>query len=217
MPALLESQAVDLLKQVDIHCPPYRVAASVEQAAAACQELGAPLVMKILSPDILHKTDVGGVLIGLQDPPAAAQAYRQMMAEVAEKRPDACLKGVILYPLMADGLEVIVGVTQDVSFGPVLMFGLGGIFVEVLKDVTFRAIPLSYKDARQMIAEIKNIRVLNGWRGKKAVDLDRLARLLCKVSQLICEHPEIKEMDLNPVRILDSGELVVLDAKVILK
>ncbi len=215
MPALLESEAIELLMQADIDCPPYRVAATPEEAAAACEALGAPLVMKILSHDILHKSDVGGVRIGLKNTDEAEKAFRQMLTEIPTHRPDALLKGVILYPQVADGLEVIVGVTQDVSFGPVLMFGLGGVFVEVLKDVTFRAIPITLKDAQQMIAEIKNNQVLKGWRGKKAVDLDRLARLLCQVSELIQDHPQIQEMDLNPVRILEDGRMLVLDAKVL--
>ncbi len=215
MPALLESEAVNLLEQAHIHCPPYRVATSPEEAAAALEQLGKPLVMKILSPEILHKSDVGGVKIGLKDADGIAKAYREMLAEVASKNPSARLEGVILYPQVEDGLEVIIGVTRDISFGPVIMFGLGGIFVEVVKDIVFRAIPITEKDARQMISEIKNAKVLKGWRGHKPVDLNLLSDLLCKVSQLITDHPEIEEMDLNPVRILDDNHMVVLDAKII--
>lgn len=215
MPALLEFEAVNLLEQSHIHCPPYRVATSPDEAAAAMENLGKPLVMKILSPDILHKSDVGGVKIGLKDADMIAKAYREMLAEIASKNPSARLEGVILYPQVEDGLEVIIGVTRDISFGPVIMFGLGGIFVEVVKDIVFRAIPITEKDARQMITEIKNAKVLNGWRGHKSVDLHLLADLLCKVSQLIMDHPEIEEMDLNPVRILDNNQMVVLDAKII--
>lgn len=214
MPALLEYEVMDLLKAYDIHCPDYALANSEREAADAVQKLSTPVVMKIVSPDILHKSDVGGVRIGLKDPASAAVAYRQMIDTVSRKCPQAVLKGVVLYPQAADGLEVIIGVTQDVTFGPVIMFGLGGVFVEVLRDVTFRAIPITRNDAFQMIHGIKNHAVLKGWRGQKPVDVERLMDLLCNVSRLISEHPEIEEMDLNPVRILED-DILVLDAKLI--
>lgn len=214
MPALLEYQVIELLQSYEIPCPPHAVASSPQEAAAAAHKLSFPVVMKILSPDILHKSDVGGVRLNLKDTGSVFAAYSQMIQTVSTKCPQALLKGVILYPQVADGLEVIVGVTQDVTFGPVLMFGLGGVFVEVMRDVAFRAIPIRPTDAYQMIHSIKNYKVLQGWRGQKPVDMDRLAGLLCNVSRLVNEHPEIAEMDLNPVRI-DGENMWVLDAKLV--
>jgi len=216
MTALLEYQVMDLLDKYGIHHPDYALAGSADEAVKALGKLSLPLVMKIVSPDILHKSDVGGVLIGLKDENDVRDGYEKIIKNVTWYKPEARIQGVILYPMIADGLEVIVGVTQDVTFGPVIMFGLGGIFVELLRDVTFRAIPITMKDARQMINGIKNKVILDGWRGSKAVDKEKLADFLCRVSDLVRKHDEISELDLNPVRITENG-LFALDARIILK
>jgi acyl-CoA synthetase (NDP forming) len=215
MTAMLEYKVMDLLESYSIHCPDHRFSRTALEVRQAAGELGYPLVMKIVSPDILHKSDVGGVRIGLKDLGDIQRAYDQILRNVTEKCPEAHLEGVLLTRQVPDGMEVIIGLTQDATFGPVLMFGLGGIFVEVLKDVTFRAIPIQKLDAYQMIHGIKNHVVLSGWRGQKPVDIDILGELLLKVSKLACDHPEIKEMDLNPVRVVDT-DLWVLDGKAII-
>jgi acyl-CoA synthetase (NDP forming) len=216
MSALLEYQVMDLLDKYGIEHPKYALAASADEAVSAMDKLTLPLVMKIVSPDVLHKSDVGGVLIGLKNEQDVRDGYDTIIKNVTRHKPEADIRGVILYPIAQEGLEVIIGVTQDVTFGPVIMFGLGGIFVELLRDVTFRAIPIGMKDANQMINGIKNKVLLDGWRGSKAVDKVKLADLLCRVSTLISEHDEIGELDLNPVRITDEG-LLALDARIILK
>jgi acyl-CoA synthetase (NDP forming) len=216
MQELLEPEVLGLLSEYGIQSPNFRLAKSEQEAVKVARELGFPLVMKIVSPDILHKTDVGGVRIGLKDVGEVKSCYDQMMQDVARCSPNARLEGVILYTLVSDGPEVIIGLTQDVTFGTVLMFGLGGVFTEALCDITFRAVPIQRKDALQMIKNIKNTSILKGWRGQRAVNIDELADLLCKVSQIAVEHPEIEEMDLNPVRMLEAG-LFVLDGKILKK
>jgi acyl-CoA synthetase (NDP forming) len=216
MSALLEYQVMDLLDEYGIAHPDYALAKSESEAVDAIGKLSLPLVMKIVSPDVLHKSDVGGVLLGLKNEKDVKDGYDRIIKNVSLHKPEADLHGVILYPMAPEGLEVIVGVTQDVTFGPVIMFGLGGIFVELLRDVTFRAIPITMRDARQMINGIKNSVLLEGWRGSKPIDKEKLADVLYRVSNLVSEHDEISELDLNPVRITEEG-LFALDARIILK
>ena len=176
---------------------------------------GSRYVMKLVSQDILHKTDAGGVKLNLTTQ-ALSQAYTEIMQSAREYRADARIEGVLLAPMAEPGVEVIIGVTRDPQYGPVLMFGLGGVFVEVLKDVAFRALPLSREDALEMFSEIRSSRILNGVRGGVAVDREALVRLMLAVSDLCVNHPRIAELDLNPV-LARENDYCVLDARVILK
>ncbi|MHA2331494.1 MAG: acetate--CoA ligase family protein [Candidatus Hodarchaeales archaeon] len=178
-------------------------------------ELKYPLVIKIVSTEITHKTDVGGVLLGLKNYDHALTSYDAMMENIKQKHPDAKIEGVILEEEIEKGYELVIGNMTDPVFGPVLMFGLGGILIEVLKDVVFRLIPLVEKDARKMLTEIKAHHILDGIRGHPPVDKEALVQLILRTSDFIDNHPEIKEMDLNPVFASDDGCKVV-DARIIL-
>ncbi len=175
---------------------------------------GSRYVMKLVSRDILHKTDAGGVKLNLT-PDDFVQAYREILANARAFRPDAAIEGVLLAPMAEPGVEVIIGVTRDRQYGPVMMFGLGGVFVEVLKDVVFRALPLSRADALEMLDGIRGSKVLDGVRGGAAVDRQALVSLMLAVSDLCVNHPEIVELDLNPV-LARPMDYCVLDARILL-
>jgi len=210
---LVEPEAYELLEAYGVSVPRHQVVTSAEQAEVAAAEVGYPVVAKIVSPDILHKTEVGGVLLNLNDAAAVRAAYRQIVERARQAR--AALRGVLISHMAPPGTEVIAGLTQDAQFGPVVMFGLGGIFVEVYRDVSFRLIPLTEPDAAAMIREIKASPVLQGVRGRHPADLQALADLLLKVSRIAEENPEIAEMDLNPIIVYEKG-LSVVDARVLL-
>lgn len=210
---LLEPEAYDLLGSYGVAVPPHRSVSSAEDAEAAANEIGYPVVAKIISPDILHKTEAGGVRLNLNDGVAVKAAYGQITERARQER--AAVRGVLISRMAPPGTEVIVGVTADPQFGPVVMFGLGGIFVEVYQDVSFRLVPLAERDAAAMIHEIKAFPILQGVRGRKPADLPALTDLLLKVSQIVQENPEIAEMDLNPVLVYEKG-LTVVDARVLL-
>jgi len=210
---LLEPEAYELLEAYGVPVPRHQVVTSAEQAEVAAAALGYPVVAKIVSPDILHKTEIGGVLLNLNDAAAVRAAYRQIVERSRQAR--AALRGVLISSMAPPGIEVIAGLTQDAQFGPVVMFGLGGIFVEVYRDVSFRLIPLTEPDAAAMIREIKASPVLQGVRGGRPADLKALADLLLTVSRMAEENPEIAEMDLNPIIVYEEG-LSVVDARVLL-
>ncbi|MEE9538263.1 MAG: acetate--CoA ligase family protein [candidate division NC10 bacterium] len=210
---LLEPEAYELLASYGVSVPPHTLVNSAEEAEAAATEIGYPVVTKIVSPDILHKTETGGVLLNLNDAASVKAAYGQITEHARQGK--AAVRGVLISRMAPPGTEVIVGLTQDLQFGPVMMFGLGGIFVEVYQDVSFRLIPLAERDAAAMIHEIKAFPLLQGVRGKKPADLKALTHLLLKVSQIAQENPEISEMDLNPVLVYEKG-LSVVDARVLL-
>lgn len=174
------------------------------------------MVMKLVSQDILHKTDAGGVILSLEQS-QLKNAYQTILSNAADYNPNARVEGVLVADMAeAGGTEVILGVSRDPQYGPVLMFGLGGIFVEVLKDISFRALPLSKADAIEMIGEIRSCKILQGTRGKKSIDQEALISLMMAVSNLCINHPEIEELDLNPVLVSDRG-YNVLDARLVLQ
>jgi len=212
-PSMLpEPEAVGLLRAYGIPYPEHGFAQSVEDAVEIAGRLGYPVVIKVVSPEAIHKMDVGGVALGIQDAPGMAQAYKGILDSVREHLPGDQVQAMLVCRQAPAGLEVIVGALRDVMFGPSLMFGLGGIFAEVLKDVTFRVIPVQRIDAEEMISEIRGYPLLAGARGQAAVDVNALVELLLAVSRLISERPEIEELDLNPVRLYEQG-LEVLDAR----
>ncbi|MHC1598281.1 MAG: acetate--CoA ligase family protein [Candidatus Methanofastidiosia archaeon] len=213
--SLLESEAKEVLSSYGIDVPPYRVAKTDDEAASYAKELGYPVVMKILSPDILHKSDAGGVLLNIKNSAEARSAFCKLMKNARNYKEDAKLIGALVSPMAKQGVEVIVGMTKDPQFGPVIMFGLGGIFVEVFKDVSFRVTPLERKDAEDMISEIKAYPILRGIRGEKPKDVGALVDMILKVSHLCDDVPEIKELDLNPIFLYEKG-ISIVDARIIL-
>ena len=194
---------------------PYRVATTEEEAVEAAAEVGFPVVLKVLSPDVLHKTDVGGVQVDLRSTTEVGEAYRAIRSSVSEEHPGAQISGVLVESYQKEGREVIIGMSTDPQFGPILMFGLGGIYVEALKDVAFRVHPVTRFDAEEMIKAIRGFPLLQGVRGESGADLDTLAETIQRVSQLIGDHDQISELDINPFMALESGGLA-LDARITL-
>jgi Acyl-CoA synthetase (NDP forming) len=214
--ALLEYEAVELLKAYGVPMLPYRLARREDDLAAAAAAFeGQPIAMKIVSKDILHKTDAGGVKLMLRREDTMRQAFREIIGSAHAYDAAAEIEGVLVVPMAPKGVEVIIGVSNDPIFGPVMMFGLGGVFVEILKDVVFRAIPITRADAFEMLDAIKAKKILAGARGAKPVDREALVDLMMKVSALVLAHPEITELDLNPVFAHDDG-CTVVDARMIL-
>jgi acyl-CoA synthetase (NDP forming) len=213
---LTELESKQVLHDLGIPTTLGQLATSAEDAVHAADTLGYPVVLKIASPDIVHKSDVGGVQLHLQDQEAVRQAFHAMQQSVATHAPTARIDGIIVQPMAAPGVEVIVGMSKDATFGPVLMFGLGGVLVEVLKDVTFRIVPLSRRDAREMIHDIQGFPVLAGYRGAAPADLEILQHILLTLSAFVESTPEVKEIDLNPIYAYAQGALAV-DARVMLE
>lgn len=212
---LFEFEAKNLLRSYGVDVPLELIIRNDESFNSAVEAFGdAPLAMKVVSKDILHKSDAGGVKLNVSGKAAMEQAREAILDSCAKYKPDAEFEGVLVTPMARKGTEVIIGMSRDPIFGPVLMFGLGGIFVEILKDVAFRAIPLSRDNARSMVDQIKARKILEGARGEEAVDKEALIDLLLKVSAIVDAHPEIAELDLNPVIAYDDGYAVV-DARVI--
>jgi acetyltransferase len=213
---LLEPEARAILSAYGVAVPPALVVRSEEEAARAAQEFGdRALAAKIVSKDIVHKSDAGGVKLNVSGAEGLKSAFAGIVANVRASEPRADIEGVLLTPMAERGVEAIIGVTRDPQYGSILMFGLGGVFVEVIKDVVFRALPLSEADAWQMLEDLRYREVLDGVRGAKAVDKALLVELLLRVSRIATLHPEIGEIDLNPVIFHEHGYSVV-DARMIL-
>ena len=213
---LSEIEAKQLLEQAGVPVSPARLATTKDDAVKMANELGYPIVLKIVSPQITHKSDVGGVALGLTSADDVGAAFESVVANAKKAEPDATIEGVAVQRMEKQGTEVIVGMTTDAQFGPVMMFGLGGVMVEILKDVAFRVVPLNERDARQMIHEIKGYPVLEGFRGSDPADIAKLEALLLKVSSFIESNPDVAELDLNPVFAYKDGAIAV-DARVVLK
>jgi acyl-CoA synthetase (NDP forming) len=211
---LNEVEAKQILQEAGVPIVTTLLATSAEEAVAHAQSVGYPVVLKIVSPDIVHKSDVGGVMVGIADDSAVTAAYTEIISRSKQAVPGANISGVAVQHMVPDGVEVIVGMTTDPQFGPVLMFGLGGIMVEVLKDVAFRIVPLTERDALQMIGEIKGSAVLAGVRGKPAVDKAALCQAILKVSEFVEHRPDVKELDLNPMIAYADGAIAV-DARIV--
>ncbi len=212
---LNEVEAKSLLKDAGVSVANTTLATSAAEAQAQAEAAGYPVVLKVVSPDIAHKSDVGGVKLNLKDKEAVAAAYDEIVANSKKAVANARIAGVAVQHMAPQGTEVIVGMTTDPQFGPVLMFGLGGIMVEVLKDVSFRLVPLAERDADQMISEIKGRPVLEGVRGQPASDIKALKQTILKVSEFVEKHPEVRELDLNPVFAYPDGAMAV-DARIVI-
>jgi len=215
--SLLEHEAQALLRSYNIAVPPSALVSAPEELTQARAQLGdAPLAMKVVSKDILHKSDAKAVKLNVTGESEMQQAYTDIMNNSRAYRPDADIKGVLVAPMAKKGgVEIIIGVTRDPQFGPIMMFGLGGIFVEVLKDVAFRSLPLSAADAAEMLDEIKAKAILGGVRGAPPVDRAAIIDLMLRISQVCLAHPEIVELDLNPILAYADGYALV-DARMIL-
>ena len=213
---LTEIEAKQILREAGINCTDTRLADTKEAAVALSEQMGYPVVLKISSVDITHKSDAGGVKLNLADREGVEKAYDDVMASCRAKYPDAVIEGVAVQGMAKTGTEVIIGMTKDPSFGPVLMFGLGGIFVEVLKDVAFRIVPLDEGDAEEMIVEVKGSKLLQGYRGQDQADIPFLAQMLLNLSALVDKTEDILEIDMNPVFAYAQGAVVV-DARIILE
>jgi len=213
---LTEIESKELLKAAKIPVVDTRLATSKKEAVEIAAKMGFPVVMKIVSPDISHKSDVGGVKLGIQNATQAGKAYSEILASVKKHDRKARIVGVTVQKMARQGLEIIIGMTKDAQFGPVIMFGLGGILVEILKDVSFRIVPLEKRDAAEMITEIKGFPVLKGYRGQEPANVPFLEDLIVKVSDFVEKNPEIKELDLNPVFAYKDGATAV-DARIILE
>ncbi len=208
-------ETIKLLKRFNIPFLELSRAKTLSEAMDVAEKIGYPVAMKIDSPQISHKTDVGGVVLDIKNEEALKRGYNNMINTVRKKAPHAKVKGVIIQKMFSgDNVrEVIIGSKYDDQFGHLIMFGLGGIFVEVLKDVSFRLIPIKREDAREMIREIKGYEVLEGIRGWKPVNFEKLEDCLLKVSRLIEKNPNIKELDINPL-LINHKEAYVADIRI---
>jgi len=213
--SLLETEAKELLREYKIPVPDFKLIKNEEEISKIREAIGYPIVMKIVSPDIIHKTDAGGVKLNIKDETEARLAYQEIISRAKKYNKGARISGVIVYPMIPQGTEIIIGMMKDPHFGPVAMFGLGGIFVEILKDISFRIIPTEERDAREMITEIKGYEILKGARGNPPRDIQAIEEVLMKISKLTMENPEINEIDLNPIFVFEKG-LQVVDARMIL-
>ncbi|MFW0859821.1 MAG: acetate--CoA ligase family protein [Dehalococcoidia bacterium] len=214
--SLTEVESKEIISEAGIEVVESRLARTKKEAISIAREMGFPVVLKIVSPDIIHKSDSGGVKLGLSNVAAVGRAYSEIMASIKQKAPKSKVFGVSVQRMSPAGVEVIMGMAKDAQFGQVLMFGLGGVFVEVLKDVSFRIVPIVRRDARQMIQEIKGYPVLQGYRGQEPADITALEDTLLKLSSFIEGAPEIKELDLNPIFAYADGAIAA-DARVILE
>jgi acyl-CoA synthetase (NDP forming) len=214
--SLTEIESKQILKQAGIKTNKVKLATTRKEAASFAKELGFPVALKIVSPDILHKSDIGGVKLNLNGVGEVGKAYSEIIDAVKKHKPKAKIEGVSVQPMAKPATEVIIGMSKDAQFGPVLMFGLGGILVEVLKDVSFRIVPLVKRDARDMIREIKGYPILEGYRGLEPANIEMLEGLLLKVSDFVESHPDIKELDINPI-FAYRNDAIAIDARIILE
>ena len=217
--ALTEIEAKEIFSAYGMPVTKVRLSTSEDEAVSYAKEIGFPIVMKIVSPDILHKSDAGGVKVNITDEKGVRDAYKEIMKNAKAYKADANIHGIVIQEMAPWGTEVILGSVNDPTFGPTLMFGLGGIFVEVMKDVTFKVAPFSAKQAESMLTEIKAAPILAGTRGEKPRDRKMLANTICLYANMIVDlKDEISESDANPVLVYEEGSgLKVADARIILK
>ncbi len=212
---LTEVESKAFLSQTGLPVVKTGRAAGKDEALRLALEIGFPVAMKVLSPDIVHKSDCGGVILNVRTAAETEEAYAKIVQNAKRRYPDARIEGVSVQAMAPPGQEVIIGVSKDPQFGPLLMFGVGGTMVELYKDVSFRIVPLTPGDASEMMTEIRAYPLLSGFRGAEPVDLAFLRNLLLQISELAERHPEIKELDLNPVIAYRNGALIV-DARILL-
>lgn len=210
-----EIEAYKICDAFDIPYPCTEVVREKSESFKVAENVGYPVVIKVLSPDIVHKSDVGGVITGIENKEQLSKAYDDLEANIKERAPFAKIEGIVIQKAMPKGVEVVIGGLRNEQFGPVVMFGAGGVLVEVFKDVSFRLAPLDPREALKQIAETKIYKVLQGFRGDEPCDLEAVSKLIVNTGRLICEIPEIKELDFNPVIVYPDG-CVAVDARIIL-
>ena len=214
---LLEHEAYQVLEAYGFPITKYKLTSSARDAVAAAKKIGYPVVLKIASPDILHKFDFGGVKLNLQNANEVTAAFKEIKENVLSKKPDAQITGILVEEMVPKGKEVILGMNRDEQFGPILMFGMGGIYVEALKDVTFRLAPIRELTAQRMIARTKTHQILEGFRGEPAYDTPAIEECLKRLSQLVTDLDSIQELDLNPLIVFEKGQgCTIVDARIIL-
>ena len=212
---LIENEAREILRAYGFRLPESRMARTTKEAVKAASEIGYPIVMKIASPDVLHKSDMGGVRVRLEDDAMVEEAFFDITSNIQLRQPQARILGVMVQEMIPQGKEVILGITRDMQFGPMIMFGLGGIYVEVLKDVAFRIAPLSIENADAMIREILSFPLLRGVRGEAPADIEAIRDALMRLSQMAMDFPEIIEADVNPLLVCAEGQgAVAVDARI---
>ncbi|HWR09468.1 acetate--CoA ligase family protein [Sporomusa sp.] len=211
-----ELEAQEICRSFSISCPPATLVADREQCLTEAQNMGYPVVIKIFSREIIHKSDVGGVITGIYNPEQLKKAFEQLMDNAKKHAPKAEIAGVIVQKQMPKGVEVVVGGLKNDQFGPVVMFGLGGIYVEVFKDVSFRLVPLDKEEAFRLVKETKVYKLLQGARGEKPCNIEALCEVIVNTGRLLAAFPEIKELDFNPVFCYPDS-CTVVDARLVLK
>jgi acetyltransferase len=212
-----ELEAREVIEAYGMRLPQSRLARSPEEAVQIANEFGYPVVMKISSPDILHKSDIGGVKVGLADSSAVRDNYELIEYRARKYSPNARVWGMLVQEMIRKGRELLVGVSRDPQFGPLVAVGMGGIYVEVLKDVAFRLAPISKQEIHTQLRAIRTFPLLRGVRGEPPADLDAIEDVVLRISQLVTDFPEIVEMDINPLVVHNKGEgAIVLDARIIL-
>ena len=213
---LLEPEAKAICVDYGIAVTKFDMAKSENEAENIAEQIGFPIVLKIVSQDIIHKSDAGGVIVNLKTKDEVRAAYNKILENVRKFKPDAKIVGILVQEMAPSSTEIIIGSIKDPQFGPTIMFGLGGIFVELLKDVTFKVAPITAQEAAEMIVQVRAYPLLNGYRNNPAADVKAIVDVLLSVSKLVVDHPEIKELDLNPVMAYAQGTKTV-DARIILE
>ncbi len=212
---LIETEARNVLKLYGFELPKSRLARTTQEALKAASDIGYPVVMKIASPDILHKSDLGGIRVGLENNRMVEEAFFDITSSIQLQQPEARILGVLVQEMILDAREVVLGINRDMQFGPMIMFGLGGIYVEVLKDVAFRIAPLTLDHADTMIREIRSFPLLRGVRGEPPADIEGIKDALLRLSQMAVDFPEIIEADINPLLVRSEGQgVVAVDARI---
>jgi len=216
---LMEHESKDLIAKYDIPVGEYKVIKDEDAAVKFSNKIGYPVVAKLMSPDIIHKTEAGIIKLNLNSDEEVRKAYKEVIKNGKNYNYEAQIEGVNIQKMIEKGIvEIIIGSMRDINFGPVLMFGLGGIFVEIFKDVSYRVCPISQDEANKMIRSIKAFPLLDGYRGQPKADNERIIDTLLKCCRLLIENPEIEQLDLNPVIVFEKGRgLMVVDARIILR
>lgn len=213
--ALTEPEAKEVLRAFSVPVPSFAITRDIDEAKKTADDIGYPVALKIVSPDILHKSDVGGVSLGIRDGKELEEKWNEMIFSIADERATARIEGFLIEAMAPKGVEVIVGATRDEQFGPLIMFGTGGIAVELMKDVSFRLAPVARDEAFAMMKEVRGYPLLTGYRGGHPKDLDAIAEIIIKVSEAMMELDEIKELEINPLIVFEEGSLAV-DGKALL-
>ena len=213
---LLEPETWRLLQDYGIKLPSWGFAQSTETTLKVAEEIGFPIALKVVSRDIVHKSDVGGVKVNIRDFKTLSAAIQEITSSVTKHVPGSAIEGWMLTKMISNGTEMIIGGARDAQFGTIIMCGLGGVFIELFKDVKMRLAPVNTKEAMEMLQELKAFKLLQGYRGQEPCNIEALVKLIVKVSNLLVDYPQISELDLNPVIVLPQGAFPV-DARVIIK